>query len=239
MLLWEKIVDETASASPDTVILPFWRGESLLHPAFTEMIEYALSRKLRLHMSTNGHSITEEQMKVLLKLEYLSFSFHSKGGLLNAKNFIILRGKNEKPLLQGSFVDCETELLDEISMLISTPRLGGFDSIRMYKEHSHNGAFGASSARTTALQRKFCPKLQHTLVIGAEGSVSRCNHQWVTETKLTAVSSSIVELWNSRQMRRIREEYPDKACRACSQWSGRTQGEEWRHNNGNIVHKLL
>ena len=36
--LWRCLVDDIAKNEPDAIVLPFWRGESLLHPDFMEVI---------------------------------------------------------------------------------------------------------------------------------------------------------------------------------------------------------
>ena len=38
-------------------------------------------------------------------------------------------------------------------------------------------------------------------------------------------------------MRRIREDYPDKQCLPCDQWSGHTCGESWVKTKSGINHK--
>ncbi len=41
--LWQRLIDDIAKTEPDAIVLPFWRGESLLHPHFIELIKYALN----------------------------------------------------------------------------------------------------------------------------------------------------------------------------------------------------
>ena len=41
----------------------------------------------------------------------------------------------------------------------------------------------------------------------------------------------------SEVMRRIREDYPDKQCLPCDQWSGHTCGESWVKTKSGINHK--
>ena len=57
--LWDKLIEEIHRLSPQSVILPFWRGESLLHPAFADMLTFALDKGQKVHFSTNGTLMTK------------------------------------------------------------------------------------------------------------------------------------------------------------------------------------
>ena len=234
--LWKKLIDEISADSPKSIILPFWRGESLLHPDFAELTEYALDRLPHIHISTNGVLAVNEYARILLKCEFVTFSIHDAPGYKRAKELLALRqGKN--PVVQISFIRNEKTTGEICSLLINSADLGGFDSIRIYDEHSKDGIFGKSS-HSVDHPRNFCQKLEDTLVVAYDGSVSRCNHIWETESRLNANESSIKEIWNSRRFDEIRREYPDPACSSCDQWIGRTYGESYQYANGKIQHNV-
>ncbi len=233
--LWQRLTDEIAAVSPATIILPFWRGESLLHPEFNRMMDYALGRGLRIHMCTNGQVMSEQDLQTLLRLEFVTFSVHTAQGMASARRLVAARC-GASPVIQVSFVDCEDTAHLGLSELISQENLGGFDSVRLYKEHTQGGVFGGADS---AGKRTFCQKLCHTLVISADATVSRCNHLWRTNPSLSAQGSSIQELWASEPMQRLRREYPDADCAQCEQWSGHTQGERWQCVDGKIIHEAF
>lgn len=45
--LWRRLVNEIVRNEPDTIVLPFWRGELLLHPYFIALILYASNKSYR------------------------------------------------------------------------------------------------------------------------------------------------------------------------------------------------
>lgn len=235
--LWEKLIDEIIDADPGAIVLPFWRGESLLHPDFTGFMEYALSKSVRIHISTNGHVMTESQMKILASCEFVTFSIHSARGLSNAGRFLSFK-KHGHPLVQLSFVKGEKTTGKFLPSLVSAPNLEGFDSIRLYEEHTRDGVFGKSSISPKGAQRVFCKKLLDTLVIAYDGSVSRCNHIWRTDTAINLHKVSISEVWSSDLLKKIRDNYPDDRCGQCDQWIGHTLGESWRIIEGKLEHNI-
>ncbi len=232
--LWTKLINEIFEYSPDSVIIPFWRGESLLHPDFINFLELALDKPLRIHMSTNGTLINDESSQLLARCEFITFSIHTISGYNNAKEFLSSR-RGKAPIIQASFVEGE-EAVEEIRLsMINSPDLQGFDSVRIYAEHSKNGVFG-SFAKQANVNRVFCPKLQNTLVIAYDGRISRCNHIWETEREVSVNKMSIAEAWDSNSLQRIRKDYPDAKCRPCGQWTGHTCGESWQKVDGKIKH---
>lgn len=250
MELWTKLIDEIAEKSLDSIVIPFWRGESLMHEQFSDMIQYAIDKNIRVHLSTNGHYINEQTSELLSKAEFVTFSIHSKIGYNKAKEFVQTKSaielnhgdENHFPTTQVSFVDCEKTAQQILPVVTATNDLDGFDSIRLYKEHTVEGSFGSAkenSVLSVALcdkERTFCPKLVHTLVIAADGSVSRCNHIWETEKSLNANDMSLEEIWSSDYFQALRKSYPDEKCAPCDQWTGHTQGESWRKENGQVKH---
>jgi len=234
--LWKLLIDDVADTDPNAVVLPFWRGESLLHPDFIEFINYALNRSLKIHISTNGNLVTGDYADILSRCEFVTFSIHTQAGYKNAMKFLSLK-KKHKPVVQVSFVKGE-ESEEILWTIINTDNLGGFDNVRLYEEHTKDGIFG-NSGSTLEASRIFCPKLQSTFVIAYDGSISRCNHIWETENELNLNDMSIQDAWNSVCLREIRVNYPDSDCGPCDQWTGHTCGESWQMVNGKIEHKIL
>lgn len=234
--LWKRLIDEIASASPQSIILPFWRGESLVHPDFIGLIGYALSRSARLHMSTNGILAAGDCARALLDCEFVTFSVHNRRGYERAKEFLALR-RGKSPVVQISFVKNEKTADEICAALVDSPDLSGFDSIRIYDEHSKDGIFGKTNGDFIR-PRQFCSKLEDTLVIAYDGSVSRCNHIWDTDSRINADENSIKKIWDSQMLEDIRREYPDYKCRPCGQWIGHTCGESYQYADGRVRHKI-
>ncbi|MFZ5996235.1 MAG: radical SAM/SPASM domain-containing protein [Nitrospirota bacterium] len=235
--LWMKLIDEISKASPEAIVLPFWRGESLLHPDFIELMKYALDKSLRIHISTNGHLVTGECAEILALCEFVTFSIHTPLGYSRAKEFLKLRN-GSKPIIQVSFIKGEKTTEKVLAEIINTAYLGGFDSVRLYDEHTKDGVFG-KSGHSLINPRTFCPKLNDTLVIACDGKVSRCNHIWETERGIDLNNLSIKDAWASNSLQKIRDGYPDSHCAPCDQWTGHTCGESWRIGDGKIEHKMF
>jgi len=235
--LWKKLIDEIAERASETIVLPFWRGESLLHTDFIELMEYALNKSVRIHISTNGHLARGKNADVLARCEFVTFSVHTAIGYQHAQEFLLYK-KGDQPTVQVSFVKGEKTTEKVLAEIINTAYLDGFDSVRLYDEHTKDGVFGKSDNPVKS-ERTFCPKLNDTLVIAFDGSVSRCNHIWETEREVNLNDISIKDAWESDNLKRIRESYPDARCAPCDQWTGHTCGESWRLVNDKIEHRIF
>lgn len=235
--LWNRLIDEIFENYPQSIILPFWRGESLLHPDFMKLMEYALDKSLRIHIATNGTLVANEFIEVLLRCEFVTFSIHNEVGYKTAREFLELK-RGIGPTTQISFVKGEKDVEGICNSLILSDNLGGFDSVRIYYEHTKDGIFGSSGLKVNSA-RNYCPKLQNTLVIAYDGSISRCNHIWTTDKEINLNNLSIREAWHSDYLKKIRNAYPDSRCQPCDQWIGHTLGESYRITNGKVKHKVF
>lgn len=236
-ILWKKLIGEIAADFPATTVLPFWRGEALLHPDFIELIEFALNKSTKIHISTNGILVDGRYARILLDCEYVNFSIHNEPGYKHAKKFLSLR-KSDHPAIQISFVRGEKSSQGIFDSVIANKDLEGFDSIRLYDEHSKNGIFGKSGGPADAA-RTFCPKLSGTMVVASKGLVSRCSYIWIPEKDIDLNNLTIKEAWFSKGLQKIRDKYPDAKCKSCEQWGGYTCGESYQVVNGRIKHRIF
>lgn len=232
--LWKKLIDEINIENRKSIVLPFWRGESCLHPEFLELMQYAIDKGLRLHLSTNGHFMDEKFQDIFYKCEFVTFSIHTDIGYKNAVFFADSKPSWSKTNIQISFVDSEKSVKKFMNSVINDTLLHGFDSVRLYIEHTIGGKFGKSKTDIVRRERIFCPKLVDTFVVACDGSFSRCNHIWDTNDLFNLKVMNIKNIWNSSEMNEIRECYPDKICFPCDQWTGHTNGKVWRKQNGLI-----
>ena len=237
-VLYKKLVDEVCAENSEAIVLPFWRGESCMHPQFSELLEYTLEKGLRVHLSTNGHYLDDSFKEIFYRCEFVTFSLHDNRGYKNALRF--MKGKPDWSdcTTQVSFVDVEKSTTKFLAECTTSTTLQGFDSIRLYHEHTIGGEFG-SSRQEDSEGRSFCPKLEHTFVVSANGQYSRCNHIWTPEHIGNLYQSTIRELWCGERMEEIRTYYPDHQCAPCDQWSGHTNGETWRNDSqGKVTHTV-
>lgn len=234
--LWKKIIDES-SQYEDVSIIPFWRGESLLHPEFNAFIEYASNKVNSIQFTTNGMLISEKNIDALLKMDFISISIHNKLGLKNAK-WLLNQRKSSKPHIQISFVEGEKTIDKFMNEIILDSELGGFDRVRYFELHTEDGTFGAN--RNPRLEERiYCNKLNEILVIDVEGDISRCSYVWECEQELNVNKSSIYEIWHSKPYMKIRSKYPDQTCSKCDQWAGVTNGKLYKRDESNIVEYIL
>jgi len=233
--LWKKLIDEIKEKNPDAIVLPFWRGESLLHKEFIKFSEYAIQQNIRLHISTNGHFVVDKKAEVLSLYEFITFSLHTTKGFENALKFVS-EYKTQNNIIQASFVDCEEEMKEHFQRLTDSEDLFGFDAIRLYEEHSKEGKFGFTG-KEIFQPRYFCPKLNDSLVIAFDGKISRCNHIWNCEA-YNLQETSIQKAWDSVVLKEIQVNYPDNLCMPCDQWAGNTNGKVWKKENGKIIKSL-
>ncbi len=233
--LFKKLIDEIESENKQAIVLPFWRGESCLHPNFPELLHYALDKGIRIHLSTNGHFMSPGFMEIFYRCEFVTFSLHTNVGNINAKKMVEYKPAWSQTNTQVSFVDSEKNSGEFLRECTSDATLNGFDSVRLYFEHTVGGEFG-KGAKKADTNRIFCPKLTHTFVVSADGGYSRCNHIWEPEAAPILAQSSIKEVWGGPIMNDIRAKYPDELCGPCDQWSGHTNGEAWQKNDGQFKH---
>jgi len=189
---------------------------------------------MKLHISTNAHYAEGEKAEVLSRYEFITFSIHTDEGFNKAVEFA-KQYKSESNTIQVSFVDAEQDLQHYMTQVLEHKDLMGFDAVRLYNEHSIDGEFGHSGLAKEQ-ERFFCPKLENTLVIAFDGSISRCNHIWNTE-EYKIEESGIQKAWESMVMKTIRTNYPDAQCAKCDQWEGRTSGSFWK-KEGHKVDKV-
>lgn len=234
--LFRKLIDEIEAEHSEAVVLPFWRGESCMHPEFVPLLNYALDKGARVHLSTNGHFMASKFKDVFYRCEFVTFSLHSKRGYENALCLIEQKPTDCQTVFQVSFVDSEISVEKYLEECTSDACLKGFDSVRCYEEHTICGKSGKSVNEVVA-ERTYCPKLIHTFVIAADGGFSRCNHIWKTEATLNLADITIQEAWKSLRMDEIRTQYPDEKCASCDQWSGHTNGQGWLKDvQGRVEH---
>lgn len=243
--LFQKIINELAEYAPLTLV-PFFRGESLLHPEFISMIRFAKEQKLSpIQLATNGTLLTKEIAQQLLdsELDFISFSVDS----VDSESYHQIRGENsfEKVLLH---IETLLEMKQEhgskhpeiqVSMVKSAWNeekvqsfldrwQGRVDRIRVYEEHSKNGNFGSLGSPTGEIvthDRRPCLKPFQEMVIYWNGEVALCNHDWDRKDHIGNLNEmSILSVWQDEKYRNIRQSHLDgsvaseSVCLHCDHW---------------------
>lgn len=163
--LWHKIINEIPLGS---TVLPFWRGESTLHPDFREMIMDL--RDYDVVLATNGTN----PYPILDVMEYLSainVSIHNRDSYEGYKK-IIGHVKGSKPSVIASKVEGEPE----------------FTKIdRVYKCHTVNGIWGKVKG-VNGVRKDKCAKMDESIITW-DGEVGRCCYIWDTVASSSACSN--------------------------------------------------
>jgi radical SAM protein with 4Fe4S-binding SPASM domain len=242
--LYRSVVDEVVAHSADTKVVLFFRGESLMHPLFKQMLKYARDCGLwNMSLATNAMLLDEGMSDFILEagLKFISFSIDCREHYRqqrvgadfdrvvgNIDYFIRRRAELGLKLPETQVSLVETD--------VSTSEVGDFvgfwlpkvDRVRIYKEHSRSGGFGAgvdNSGEVSFPRRLPCPKVINDIVIYWNGEVAICNHDWDRTDRIGDVQEdSIEQVWaneryDSLRRHHIRNELADeRPCDKCDYW---------------------
>jgi radical SAM protein with 4Fe4S-binding SPASM domain len=225
-------------------LVPFFRGESLLHPELVELLAYAKSRGLGpIQLVTNGLLLEEDLARALLGLglDFISFSLDTvhpaeyervrPGGdfarvMANVKRFLALRD-------QGGHA---TEV--QVSATRTAHNAAGIadfvaywreraDRTRIYYEHSADGRPGSLDCPEVPrdMVRRACRKPWTDMVVYYDGRVAACNHDWFRPSPLGDLTrQSVAEVWWDAAYAGLRAQHEDPAslsdptCAGCDHW---------------------
>ncbi len=243
--LFKKIIDEISTYN-DIALVPFFRGESLLHPEFIEMMTYAKQNRIcPIQFTTNASALTEDIAQALIEIEldFISFSVDSidhdtygnirKGAdlqavLKNIEKFSEIKRERgqDKPEIQVSVVKTESTI-DSIDGFVDFWQ-DRVDRVRVYEEHSKGGNFGAlpENCKVTASEERHpCLKPFSDFIIYWDGSVALCNHDWDRRDAIGNVNqNSIKEIWQNSKYKKIRDAHIkynnnlEELCKRCDHW---------------------
>ena len=216
--LFTSVISQLPSS---TVIVPFFRGESLMYPRFVEAMK-RLQRFKSVQLATNGDLLNPENRKAILDAcMFISISLHNylfpkKRG----RTLKMLREANGHGLTtQVSIV--ETYLKDKQKFVDEW--LPYVDRVRIYVEHSHNG-YGSTHLKIDDLGQP-CGKPFNEMVVYWDGKVALCCHDWDNNGHLGDLNGQSVEkVWNAQPYRYVRTLHEEgfrtnvKSCENCHQW---------------------
>lgn len=243
--LAKKLIDEIAEHLPVTLV-PFFRGEPLLHPNWYEILSYAKKQGVGpLQFTTNATRMNEEVARAIvdMQLDFISFSLDTvdaelyqqtrrgakyeavRDNILYLLKLIDKQGKS-LPEVQVSAVDTPLhhEKLDEF-VSYWRPRV---DRVRIYIEHSQDGHPGSIATSLPFFESRLpCHKLFTDMVIYWNGDVALCNHDWnrAEDDFLGNVDKQgIAEVWTSKKYKILRSLHLNGdvqgvyPCNNCDHW---------------------
>lgn len=207
--LLEKIVNQLP---PSTVIVPFFRGEALLHPKFPIAMRYLCKFKT-VQFATNGDYLTEDNKRAIKDTcTFTSLSLHS---------FRYPEDNSYEIFNQVSIL--ETLIPQQKREKFIREWLNHVERVRIYKQHSHKG-FGDVYIPVKD-NRQCCMKLWNETVVYWDGKVALCNHDWDNSDSLGDLNvQSVRHVWNGMAYRRVRWKHANGlrrkvfSCKDCDYW---------------------
>jgi radical SAM protein with 4Fe4S-binding SPASM domain len=221
----KKLLDEMADHLP-VALVPFFRGESLLHAHWIEILSHAKKKGLGpIQFTTNATLMDQRASEAILEvgIDFISFSVdtidpvvyeRTRRGAVYEKvlrNILYLVELREKrgvrlPEIQVSAV--ETALHQEGMDAFVHFWRNRVDRVRIYVEHSRDGRSGSIAGSLPSFDaRKPCKKAFEDMVIYWDGEVALCNHDWTrsASTRIGTVRESrLGDVWKSRQYHEVR-----------------------------------
>jgi len=226
--LFKKVIDEACNWVHDINV--HHRGESLLHPRFLDMVNYAGEKGVFTKLHTNATRMDEQMTRAILasRLDLISFSFdgfdkqtyerHRSPGkfeptLGNILRF--LRVKKERGQKRPitifevlDFPDSKGAFGSEKKQAFERKFEGlPLDRFIVKKAHNWAGNIDINAGVYTSGGFVPCTFLWHSLVIMWDGKVGPCPHDFMGEITLGDVSKqSLEEIFNVPTIRRLRQQ---------------------------------
>jgi radical SAM protein with 4Fe4S-binding SPASM domain len=241
--LYEKILADLKELGPIKALKFYFEGEPLLNPELPEMIRMAREMGVanRLELTTNASLITESVARRLVGagLDYVRISIYALEDVAyqevtaskytaalvkdNLRRFREIRDATgaTKPILYAQWLEQDAEadarFLSEYSKIV--------DETGIEPRHNWNGSddrlvqIGGAGKHP----KQACPEPFYTLAIKANGDVSACCIDWSGKLVIgNAATSSVKDLWEGEELRRIQEAHIAKrrdelpGCRGCT-----------------------
>jgi radical SAM protein with 4Fe4S-binding SPASM domain len=243
--LAKKLIDEAAEHCPIAVV-PFFRGEPLLHPEWDTILSNIKQKKLGpIQITTNATVMDEAVAAKLIDLEidFISFSLdtlcvekyeQARRGANYVKvtenifRLLELKAKagGKTPEIQISAIDIpqyKAGMTDFINFWL--PKV---DRVRVYIEHSQDGHPGSIAEPLPVFKKRLpCRKVFTDMVIYWDGEVALCNHDWTRQKPYLIANLnnvSISDAWNSPEYNKIRRYHQlgqldhEPLCKYCDHW---------------------
>ena len=229
--LFKKLMDETAQY-PDTIVVLHRRGESLLHPDFTNMCAYAKGKFKEVQLATNATLLDKKRSSAIIEaVDFVSFSIDlpdvfdrtrkpARYGDVEKNIFEFLKLNRGRTRTQVSMVKTP-DTPPENPRAFEARWAGKVDRIRIYEEHSKDGRFGSLAAKRK--KRLPCIMPFYEVLVYSDGKIGRCNHDWNGAPMGDATIDTIKEIWSRDQYKELRIQQEtmnitDDVCKGCDSW---------------------
>ena len=217
--LFAKVIEQLPKS---TIVVPFFRGESLLHPRFADMM-VNLRKFGDVQFATNGDNLTGPNIDAILETcSFVSLSLHSFKYPRQTGNISFFYRA------LGNGVKTQVSILDSLvpkrkkRKFVKAWRLH-VDRVRIYVEHSHKG-FG-DVERNVLDDGRPCVKPFEDMVVYWDGKVGLCNHDWNNGVDLGDLNvQTVAEAWNNNGYNEVRRLHQNglrhqvASCKSCDYW---------------------
>lgn len=240
-------------------------GETLLHPNFKEIIEYACENSgTRINVTTNGALLNQNNISIILNagVDVVDISIDAykdstypqirkKGDLVKVRNNVLnllrqKKGTSTKVVV--SFVQQNLNF-DEVEDFKSFWEENGADFVVIRRLHSASGAKQEISQKITnkikTIKRRACLYPWERLTITPDGFISFCPSDWVNGSHIGHYSEkSIKEIWQGDFMTKLRQAHLTndyschKFCGQCPDWI-QTKWPDEGESYSNMMRELI
>ena len=219
---WQLYTNTLAQLPSNTTIVPFFRGESMLHPQFVDAMK-ELERFNTVQLATNGDKLNHANTAAILNTcSFISLSAHSFVKSNTNWNTFLHLAKNEGITTQISIV--ETLIPKGQKQQFINSWLKHADRVRIYVEHSHIG-YGDTTLNLKD-DGQPCSRPFTEIVSYWDGKVALCCQDWNNHIPLGNLNEQSLEsVWTSQVYKDIRLKHQMgnrktiSSCINCHQWT--------------------
>ena len=245
--LFYKIIDEAAQHLPIKLV-PFFRGEPLMHPQVIDFIKYAKEKGIGpIQMASNALLLDERMQDALIEsgIDFISFSLDTTdkeiyscsrltGDLEISERNVESMGRKCKarkemglqaPTLQVSTIDLEEYRPSQKEFIEKWKQY--VDIVRVYEQHDEKGRLvnpDTQKKLDILSERMPCRKVFTDMIIYWDGRLALCNYDWDEKRDVGNVSNmSLQEAWDSNVYEEIRQmhltgTFDNIICKDCHHW---------------------
>ena len=245
--LFYKIIDEASEHLP-VKLVPFFRGEPLMHPKIIELLTYAKKKGIGpIQLASNALLLDDDMQNGLIEagVDFISFSLDTRdrelyvssrkyGNLqISEENVLAFSEKCKKrkekgldaPTLQVSTINLPDYITGQVEYVDFWKK--HVDVVRIYEEHDEKGRLVDPLLREKLdvfHERKPCRKVFTDMLIYWDGKLALCNYDWDEPRDLGDINRmTLLEAWNSVEYENVRQMHLDNCfddgiCSLCHHW---------------------